>query len=114
MAVSNTEANRNDLMLKLGESCTSTLFRESDLEHLLASSNSINEASSTGWLMKADRLIAQYPLASISLGSESYKFQSITEILDYCRERSRHYAKLAGKASGIVLAMTPSISGDAQ
>ena len=112
MAVSSSEANKSELKQKLGESITSTLFQESDLEYLLTSSDSIHQAASTGWLMKADRLIAQYPIASIALGSESYKFQSISEIMDYCRERSRHYAKLAGKASGIVLAMTPSTSGD--
>ena len=107
MGVPTTKVNIAELKQMLGEGSASTLFQEADLEYLLVASIDLNQAASTGWLMKADRLIAQYPLTSASLGSESYKFQSISEIMDYCRERSRHYAKLAGKASGIVLAMSP-------
>ena len=57
--------------------------------------------------MKADRLISSMPLASVGLGSESYKFQRASEILDYCRERSRHFAKLAGKTAGSVFTTAP-------
>lgn len=107
-----TEQNRTDLLRHLGEPQTGSLFSEADLDHLLTNTDSLNAAASSGWLMKADLLISSMPLASIGLGSESYKFQSATEILDYCRERSRHFAKLAGKTAGRVFTTAPCAQED--
>jgi len=110
LALSISEQNRAELLLLLGESQADSLLSQTDLDHLLAEANSLNEAASAGWLMKADRLISHLPMSSIGLGSESYKFQSTSEILDYCKERSRHYAKLAGIATGMVFSMQPGTS----
>lgn len=107
MSLATTEQNRTDLLRLLGEPQAGCLFSETDLDHLLSNSNTLNEAASDGWLMKADRLISSMPLAAIGLGSESYKFQPASEVLDYCRERSRHFAKLAGKTAGRVFTTAP-------
>ena len=112
MSLANTEQNRTDLLRLLGEPQTGSLFLEADLDHLLTNADTLNEAASDGWLMKADLLISSMPLASIGLGSESYKFQSASEILDYCRKRSRHYAKLAGKTAGRVFTTAPNTTED--
>lgn len=110
MALVVSNDNKEVLLRLLGEQGTSVFFEHADLDYLLQVSATINEAASSGWLMKADRLIALYPLSSVALGSESYKFQSISEILSYCNERSRHYTKLAGAASGLILSLQPATS----
>ncbi|HOA16013.1 MAG TPA: hypothetical protein PLT03_03665 [Bacillota bacterium] len=113
MSLMTIEQNRTDLLRLLGEPQTGGLFSEADLDHLLTNADNLNQAASEGWLMKADLLISSMPLASVGLGSESYKFRSAAEILDYCRERSRHYAKLAGKASGLILSLQLSTTNEA-
>lgn len=62
--------------------------------------------------MKADRIISSMPLSAIGLGSESYKFQSTSEILDYYRKRSRYFVKLAGKTAGRVFTTAPYVEKD--
>ena len=112
MSLALFEQNRTDLLRLLGEPQSGRIFTQEDLDHLLAEANNLNDAASAGWLMKADRLISHLPVSSIGLGSESYKFQSASEILDYCKERSRHYAKLAGMVTGMVFSMQPGTSGE--
>lgn len=93
---------RTELCLLLGEATPPTgRFSVTELDYLLGKAGDVYEAAALGWRMKANKLIEAGGLVtSLTVGSESYKFQSIQELRAWCESNAKNYESMSSTATG--------------
>lgn len=112
-----TAALRTELCVLLGEAEPPTgRFTQVELDYYLGKGVDVYEAASFCWKAKAVKLIEAGGLVqAITVGSESYRFASITDLEGFC---DRQANAMLGKstagygASGLIVAIAdPAIEG---
>lgn len=96
-----------------GGSDTDTLFLDAEIDNLLTQSQSIEEASWRGWVIKGMRLAMDAMsstgggLVSAQMGAEQFKWAeaSITDLFDLCKQMAQYWW------DRIPAGMAPSLGG---
>ena len=92
---------RTELCILLGEAAPPDgRFTQTELDYLLTKSEDVYEAGYRGWKMKAGKLIEAGGLVqSVTSGSETYRFASMSDLRAYCDEKAAECAAESSAAS---------------
>ena len=70
-----------------------TLFTDAEIDNLLMQSQTIEEASWRGWVIKGIRMAMATAggLVSAQMGSEQFKWSDPSDLLDFCKQMAQYW-----------------------
>src|SRR5262245_31787177 len=70
-----------------------TMFTDAEIDNLLMQSQTIEEASWRGWVIKGIRLATATAggLVQAQMGSENFKWADPSDILDFCKDMAKFW-----------------------
>ena len=82
-----------DEVIPEGGTDADTLFTNAEIDNLLIQSQTIEEASWRGWVVKGIRLAMSTAggLISAQMGSEQFKWSDPSDLLDFCKQMAEYW-----------------------
>jgi len=95
---------------KLLDEPDNTRFADEELVEILEQSDSLYGAAALGWTLKATKIQRELgQIDSYSVGAESYKYRSLSELLEFCLKMADVYSNMAGMGSKVVRFIPPEV-----